>query len=120
MRASSAPALALDAYPVVLDGRTHELCIHEQRIPLGRRPILRKLLYAMASRPNHVLTKEALAAHIWPSRYDPRRHDNALWVNVRRLRVLLQSSGLKVELTDDGYRLTTPEGFVYVDPGGVD
>jgi hypothetical protein len=118
-RTASLPDLALERYPVVLDGRTHELCVDDRRIALGRRPILRKLLYAMASRPNQVLTKEALAARIWPSRYSPSRHDNALWVNVRRLRVLLEPSGLRIELTEDGYRLITPEGFVYVDPGST-
>ncbi len=108
------------AYDVVLDGRTHELKSGKTVVALGKRPTLRKLLYAMAGRPNDALSKAELAAAIWPGRYDPLRHDGALWVNLRRLRQLLAPTPLAVELWNDGYRLVVPESFVYLDPGRLD
>ncbi len=105
------------AYDVVLDGRSHELRAGGKVVSLSKRPTLRKLLYAMAGKPNVALSKAELAAAIWPGRYDPLRHDGALWVNLRRLRQLLSPSPLVVELWGDGYRLVVPESFVYLDPG---
>ena len=110
------PGAELSRFEVVLDGRSHELRVKRRVVSLKRRPVLRKLLYALAARPNTVLSKEDLASHLWAARYNPLRHDNALWVNLRRLRVLLQKSGLVIELSDDGYRLAVPEGFVYIAP----
>lgn len=108
------------AFDVILDGRTHELRAGKKVVTLAKRPTLRKLLYAMAGRPNRALTKAELAAAIWPGRYDPLRHDGALWVNLRRLRQLLASTPLAVELWNDGYRLVVPESFIYLDPGRAD
>ncbi len=104
-------------YDVVLDGVKHELRVKNEALSLAHRPALRKLLYALAARPNLVVTKEDLANQLWAGRYNPLRHDGALWVNVRRLRVLLEKTGLTIELAEDGYRLAVPASFVYVDAG---
>jgi tetratricopeptide (TPR) repeat protein len=111
---------APSGYEVVLDGRKHELRSGKKVVSLAKRPTLRKLLYAMAGRPNEALSKGELAAAIWPGRYDPLRHDGALWVNLRRLRQLLAPTRLVVELWGDGYRLVVPESFVYLDPGAAE
>ncbi len=101
---------------VVLDGRTHRLTTASADLDLGKRPTLRKLLYALARRPGTIFTKQQLAKAIWPARYNPLTHDNALWVNVRRLRVLLSETQLEITSDDHGYRLEAPPDFVFVDP----
>jgi hypothetical protein len=116
-RAASVRPPDLESFEIVLDGRNHELRIKRRIVSFQRRPMLRRLLYALASRPNEVFSKETLAGHLWSSRYNPLTHDNALWVSLRRLRVLLKNTGLTIELEEDGYRLIVPEGFIYVDPG---
>ena len=73
------------------------------------------MLYALANHPNVVLSKEALAGALWGASYKPMTHDGALWVNVRRLRVLLERTGVAIDLRDDGYALRVPADFVFVD-----
>ncbi len=104
-------------FELVLHGGKHELRAGRTVVELGKKPTLRKLLYALASRPNQPVTKAELASAIWPTRYDPLRHDGALWVNLRRLRQLLAKSKLSIELVEDGYRLVAPDSFVFLDPG---
>jgi hypothetical protein len=104
MRASSAG--------VVLDCRAHELRLSDRSISLKGRPTLCRILYAMARAPNETHSKESLAHLLWGDRYHPLRHDNAFWVNVRRLRKVLENTGLSVEHVEDGYRLMVPQGFV--------
>ncbi len=101
---------------VVLDGRSHELRVDEHIHSLRRQPVIRKILYALAVRPGHVLSKEEVAGHLWNGRYDPMVHDNRLWANIRRLRLFLARSGLNIEFADDGYRLTVTHNFVFVEP----
>jgi len=106
---------ALAPAAVVLDGRDHELRVNGEVISLKRRPILRKLLYTLARAPSATLGKEELVKRIWNVAYRPLVHDNALWVNIRRLRTTLEGSGVALEYDDDGYRLTVPSGFLFVD-----
>jgi tetratricopeptide (TPR) repeat protein len=112
----STPGNAVAPLEVVLDGRSHELRVGERVIPLRRRAALRRLLYGFAHRPGAVLDKEQLARCLWNARYDPDRHDGAIWVNIRRLRQLLEGSGISVELDEEGYLLSVPRGFAFVQP----
>jgi hypothetical protein len=107
----------LNGFAVVLDGRNHELKLHRRGISLRRRPLLRRFLYALAARPQAVLSKEVLAERLWSTSYNPLLHDNPLWVNTRRLRRLLERSGLVIESVEQGYRLSVPEHFLFIDPG---
>ena len=97
---------------VVLDTRSHELRHETDRISLKTRPVLRRLLYALASRPNVVVSKDDLVQKMWSVAYDPLRHDTPLWQNIRRLRQLVATVGLAVEVDESGYRLLVPDGFV--------
>lgn len=115
-RQPSRAPLGPERLDVVLDGRTHRLTTPRANLDLGNRPTLRKLLYALARNPGAILTKQQLAKAIWPARYNPLTHDNALWVNVRRLRVLLAETRLTIASDDRGYRLEAPPDFVFVDP----
>ena len=111
--ASEAPASSNGA--VAIDGRAHLIRFGRTTVSLARRPVLRRLLYGLALRPNATVAKERLAQAIWQCAYHPLRHDNALKVNVRELRRLLAGSKLSVEFDGMGYRLSVPEGFIFFD-----
>lgn len=106
---------------VWIDARSHEVRGADQTIALTRRPVLRRLLYRLASHPNQPVPKEALIEHTWRTEYNPLRHDNLFWVNLRRLRVLIEPTGLSIDVEQGSYRLNVPERFVYVgDDEGAD
>ncbi|HEU4410080.1 MAG TPA: AAA family ATPase [Polyangiaceae bacterium] len=112
--AASPDAPAGDA--AVLDACRHELRAGGRTLRLAERPVLRGLLYALASSPNAVVSKEALVGAVWSVRYHPLRHDNALFVNIRRLREALSGTGLAVHNRDGGYALSVPARFVHLAP----
>ena len=104
----------LSRFDVILDERTHELSYPGGRLSLRRRPVLRRLLYALASRYGRALSKEILAERALGVHYHPLRHDNLLAVHMRRLRAALAPAGLKIDFIDDGYGLSGRERFAYV------
>lgn len=102
------------APPVVIDTAKHEVVAGARVLSLGTRPVLRKLLYALAERPGETLSKDDLTRAAWTQEYDPLRHDNPLFVNVSRLRQLLKDTGLALDADNDrgGYRLTSRDQLV--------
>jgi DNA-binding winged helix-turn-helix (wHTH) protein len=108
-RRRNEPIPSADA--VVLDGTEHEVRTSEHTVSLRTRPVLRRLLYALAASPRALVSKEALVQSTWSVAYDPLRHDTALWQNIHRLRRLLEPTGLGIEVDELGYRLTTPKSF---------
>ncbi|MGZ3404891.1 MAG: winged helix-turn-helix domain-containing protein, partial [Polyangia bacterium] len=106
---------ALTRATVVIDARTHELRTRSVTVPLRGRPIVRRLLYALAARPGRALSKEALAAAAWEREYSPLQHDNPLKSNVGHLRRLVAEAGLTVSADELGYRLELPEGAIFID-----
>jgi hypothetical protein len=96
---------------LVLDARAHELRYGGGSISLERRPALRRLLYALAE---HRSAKAALAERLYGRAYKPSTHDNALWMNVMRLRKLIEPAGLRIEASDGDYRLVGPAELIYV------
>ena len=97
---------------IVIDTAHHEVRCEDRVIALSRRPSVRRLLYTLAADLGRAHDKESLTRGIWNASYRPSRHDGALWVNVKRLRELLQGTGLRVDSGDDGYRLRVDEGYV--------
>ena len=97
--------------PVVIDSVRHELIAGAKTLPLGKRPVMRKLLYALAARAGDVLAKDELTQAAWGQPYDPLRHDNPLFVNLSRLRTLVKTVGVSVEADPDqgGYRLVSKD-----------
>ncbi|MCU1279589.1 MAG: hypothetical protein JWM53_3135, partial [bacterium] len=100
---------------VVIDARTHELRTRAGTVPLRGRPIVRRLLYALAAGAGRALSKEALTAAAWEREYSPLVHDNPLKSNVGHLRRLVAGAGLTVAADELGYRLELPPGAVFVD-----
>jgi DNA-binding response OmpR family regulator len=100
---------------VVIDARNHELVTESATIFLRGRPIVRRLLYALAARPGQPLSKEALAAATWERDYSPLLHDNPLKSNVGHLRRLVADAGLTVATDELGYRLELPRDALFID-----
>jgi DNA-binding response OmpR family regulator len=100
---------------VVIDARTHELVTPSLTVTLRGRPIVRRLLYALAARAGQPLSKEALAAATWERDYSPLLHDNPLKSNVGHLRRLVTDAGLTVAADELGYRLELPPDAIFVD-----
>jgi hypothetical protein len=107
---------------IVLDRETGELRAPSGTIAFARRHVLRRLLYRMALCPGEVVSKELLAQAAWGVVYHPLRHGNALFVNIHRLRALLEGTGLGLISSEDGYALSAPPGFRFLkgtrDAGG--
>jgi Transcriptional regulatory protein, C terminal len=113
---SSAMVMVCPADAVVIDARGHQLAIRGRMQSLERRPVVRRLLYALARHPSRVLDKEALADAVWNAPYDPRCHDDALKSNVLHLRRLLAESGVTIACGNPGYRLDASTQFLFVVP----
>ena len=99
---------------VVLDARAHRLEHDGAVITLARRPVLRGLLYRLAAAGERGLDKASLAHDLFGPGFDVARHDDPFRVSLRRLRALLAPASLEVALTETGYRLRTPPGFIFV------
>jgi DNA-binding winged helix-turn-helix (wHTH) protein len=55
--------------------------------------ILRDLLRVFLESPGHIFSKEDLAKKVWKDTYQPRIHDNKIYVTIKRLRGLLENDG---------------------------
>ncbi len=89
----------------VVDRRRHEVRTGQGSVSFARRPVLRRLLYALADRPGEVVTRDDLVKELWSAVYHPLVHDNALLVNISRLRRTLAGVGILVVCEEDGYRI---------------
>jgi DNA-binding response OmpR family regulator len=83
---------------------------------LSVRPMLRRLLYAFAVAPGYHLDRSAIARSLWSADYDPLRHESSLKSNIRRLRDLLEGTGMTIETEAEGYRLLLPPSTLVVTP----
>jgi hypothetical protein len=111
----SGPEPGLGAFAIVLDARRHELRAGDQVLSFRRKPVVRKLLYALAAHAGHPLTKDALARAAWGQDYNPLLHEDGLRVNIQHLRRAIERHGLSLWFDDVGYRLDVPRGFAFVE-----
>ena len=112
--------MVADAPPpaaIVVDARSHEIRRGAVAVSLRSRPLLGKLLLALASKPNTTWSKDAIAQLLWGTPFDPLVHDNSLKVSITRARALI-GDGVVLEFDADGYRLAVPESFLYLDTPG--
>ena len=68
--------------------------------------ILLSLLLEFAKKQSGSITKESLSKILWSEEYDPARHDNKIYVTIRRLRKLLEPNPKTPK-----YVLKTKEGY---------
>ncbi len=113
-QSSSRGAQQVLSNAVVLHTRQHRLIVDQRTVSLARRHVLRKLLFTLAQHEDQVVDKETIVAAVWEVEYHPLRHDNALRVNVRRLRVLLEDTPLTIATEETGYRLVCPRSILWL------
>ena len=101
---------------VCVDQRTHDLRVGDRTTSLARRPMLRRLLYALVRPPRGLVSKEELARAMWSRPYNAATDPGPLKTNVANLRKLLEPSGVHIEFDDDGYRLTSSERLACLEP----
>ena len=63
---------------------------HLGEIPFHNKFTLMKLLCLLAETPGKEYSKEDLAREIWNQEYNPLRHDNNIYININRLRKLIE------------------------------
>ena len=68
--------------------------------------ILLDLLKLLVSNPGVVYSKESLVEKVWKQKYDPRVHDNKIYVTIKRLRELVEPDHKKPK-----YIFRTKEGY---------
>lgn len=112
-RLATDPPIEESRHRIVIDARDAELRYEGGRRSLARRPVVRGLLYELADAAGEPVAKEVLCERVFGRRYRPERDDNPLRVNMNRLRILVEPSGLRVEFAG-GYRLIAPGGFLYL------
>jgi tetratricopeptide (TPR) repeat protein len=63
---------------------------HLGEIPFHNKFTLMRILLLLAESPGKEFSKEDLAREIWGQDYNPLRHDNNIYININRLRKLLE------------------------------
>ncbi|MCM2283034.1 MAG: winged helix-turn-helix domain-containing protein [Bdellovibrionaceae bacterium] len=80
-------------YNFRLDKSNDVILDHKNRaIRLRGRFVLRDLAFLLMSEPGRVFSKEDITNTVWNEKYDPDVHDNKIYVTIKRLRSLLESS----------------------------
>jgi DNA-binding winged helix-turn-helix (wHTH) protein len=59
-------------------------------VDFGNQFILVDMLKLFLRKPGEVFSKEAIVKKVWKQDYDPRMHDNKLYVTIKRLRELIE------------------------------
>jgi DNA-binding winged helix-turn-helix (wHTH) protein len=81
--------------------------------------ILRDLLRIFLENPGHVFSKEELVRRVWRESYDPKIHDNKIYVTIKRLRKLLEPENAKSDYilrAKNGYLLNPKTRVQISDP----
>src|SRR5262249_24858664 len=63
---------------------------HLGEIPCQNKFTLMRILLLLAELPGKEFSKEDLAQKIWGQEYNPLRHDNNIYININRLRKLVE------------------------------
>ncbi|WP_437758457.1 winged helix-turn-helix domain-containing protein [Sorangium sp. So ce1389] len=102
-----APGIAAPSasFPIVFDPGSRRVHVDGAPLKLETRPVLRRLLRALAERSGEVVSRDDLVREVWGAEYHPLRHDNVLSVSVSRLRALLQPTRVRILSDDNGFRL---------------
>jgi len=97
------------ASTIAVDRRSHMIVRGNSQISLAKRPVLRRLFYALAAHAGTPCTKVALVREVWEAEYRRNRHDNMLRVTIHQLRAVLEQVQIEIELAPSGgYRIVVP------------
>ncbi|MEN0059217.1 MAG: winged helix-turn-helix domain-containing protein, partial [Bdellovibrio sp.] len=90
---------------------TFKVCVRNKGVvDFGQQHILFDLLMLFATHPGKRFGKEHLVGLIWNQIYDPKTHDNLIYVSIRRLRNILEpqeSSPIFILRDRQGYYLSS-------------
>lgn len=70
--------------------------------------ILLSLLLELANKQKSFISKESMSSLLWDEEYDPSRHDNKIYVTIRRLRKLIEPNSKTPR-----YVLKSKEGYTF-------
>jgi DNA-binding response OmpR family regulator len=77
---------------------------HLGEIPFHNKFTLMRILCLIAETPGREFSKEQLAKEIWGQEYNPLRHDNNIYININRLRKLVEPNPRESRYVMNGAR----------------
>lgn len=77
---------------------------HLGEIPFHNKFTLMRILCLLAETPGKEYSKEQLARDIWGQEYNPLRHDNNIYININRLRKLIEPNPRESRYVMNGSR----------------
>jgi len=77
---------------------------HLGEIPFHNKFTLMRILLLLAESPGKEYSKEQLAKEIWEQDYNPLRHDNNIYININRLRKLIEPNPRESRYVMNGAR----------------
>jgi tetratricopeptide (TPR) repeat protein len=77
---------------------------HLGEIPFHNKFTLMRILCLLAENPGREYSKEQLAKDIWGQEYNPLRHDNNIYININRLRKLIEPNPRESRYVMNGSR----------------
>lgn len=77
---------------------------HLGEIPFHNKFTLMRILLLLAESPGKEYSKEQLALEIWEQEYNPLRHDNNIYININRLRKLIEPNPRESRYVMNGAR----------------
>jgi DNA-binding response OmpR family regulator len=81
---------------------------HLGEIPFYNKFTLMRILCLLAETPGKEFSKEDLAREIWGQEYNPLRHDNNIYININRLRKLVEPNP-----RENRYIMNGPRGYYF-------
>jgi len=79
-------------------------------IYMGNKGLLLKILLTLIEKKGQVVSKEELFERVWKDLYNPIKHDNLIYININRLRKLIEP-----DLKKNRYILNTAGGYMFND-----
>jgi pentatricopeptide repeat protein len=79
-------------------------------IYMGNKGLLLRILLTLIEKKGQVIAKEELFEKVWQDLYDPIKHDNLIYININRLRKLIEPDAKK-----NRYILNMAGGYMFND-----
>jgi DNA-binding winged helix-turn-helix (wHTH) protein len=85
------------------------------KIDLANQFILVKLLEVLCENQGIAVSKEEIVRRLWKENYDPAQHDNRIYVNIKRLRTLIEP-----DTENPKYLFRSADGYFVADPTQIE
>ena len=80
-------------YDLAIDQKNNLLLKPQgQKVSLSKQVIISRLLDLFATHQGYTFSKEELCEKVWRTEYNPKKHDNKIYVTVKRLKALIEPS----------------------------